>query len=401
MNWNNILDDKIEFSRSLYEKMAIINPGVSELELYEFRYALEAMTPENGWDSVVLESQNEIEQKVNRRDFFESIQLKPRDGNRLVLDPTIVKFTWMIFAGLVSGFYPVEWVCRHFYFDIRGFLFFHRTTYFTDSVQSYLGGTPLRCFEPRQRRFDREQAIGYKAFKEANRDVDEYFMDCVLSLARIHGKPILVGIAGPTAAGKTEIVARLHEKLIEAGQTVTTLEMDHFLTDREYREQQGIDSLGREALHFNLFLTCLEQLRMGRKVTTPRYDFVSATSSHDLEGHLKPGLSPLEVDPADIIFLEGNFPFLLAEVAGHVAIKVVYLTDDAVRMKRKWKRDMDYRKKYDREYFCNRYFREQFLMAESVYIPQMMTCDLVVDTTGGCVWASRQARQLLELGGLG
>lgn len=140
---------------------------------------------------------------------------------------------------------------------------------------------------------------------------------------------------------------------------------------------------------------------MGRKVTTPRYDFVSATSSHDLEGHLKPGLSPLEVDPADIIFLEGNFPFLLAEVAGHVAIKVVYLTDDAVRMKRKWKRDMDYRKKYDREYFCNRYFREQFLMAESVYIPQMMTCDLVVDTTGGCVWASRQARQLLELCGLG
>jgi hypothetical protein len=28
-------------------------------------------------------------------------------------------------------------------------------------------------------------------------------------------------------------------------------------------------------------------------------------------------------------------------------------------------------------------FREQFLMAESVYIPQMMTCDLVVDTTAG------------------
>ncbi len=142
MNWNNILDDKIEFSRSLYEKMAIINPGVSELELYEFRYALEAMTPENGWDSVVLESQNEIEQKVNQRDFFESIQLKPRDGNRLVLDPTIVKFTWMIFAGLVSGFYPVR-VCRHFYFDIRGFLFFHRTTYFTDSVQSYWVESPI------------------------------------------------------------------------------------------------------------------------------------------------------------------------------------------------------------------------------------------------------------------
>jgi hypothetical protein len=37
---------------------------------FEFRYALEAMTPGNGWDSVVLESQNEIEQKVNPRDFL-------------------------------------------------------------------------------------------------------------------------------------------------------------------------------------------------------------------------------------------------------------------------------------------------------------------------------------------
>jgi hypothetical protein len=38
------------------------------------------------------------------------------------------------------------------------------------------------------------------------------------------------------------------------------------------------------------------------------------------------------LDPADIIFLKEISLFLLAEVAGHVAIKVVYLTDDAVRM---------------------------------------------------------------------
>jgi hypothetical protein len=80
----------------------------------------------------------------------------------------------MIFAGLVSGFYPVEWCGADIFILTSGdFLFFHRTTYFTDSVQSSWVEPQLRCFEPRQRRFDREQAIGFKAFKEANRDVDE------------------------------------------------------------------------------------------------------------------------------------------------------------------------------------------------------------------------------------
>ena len=89
-----------------------------------------------------------------------------------------------------------------------------------------------------------------------------------------------------------------------------------------------------------------------------------ATSSHDLNGNLKPGGVPIEIEPADIIFIEGNFPFLLEEVAHLIGIKVVYLTDDAVRLKRKWKRDIDYRKKYEPTYFRNRYFKDQFLMAQ-------------------------------------
>lgn len=78
-----------------------------------------------------------------------------------------------------------------------------------------------------------------------------------------------------------------------------------------------------------------------------------------------------------------------------IGIKVMYLTDDAVRIQRKWKRDMDYRKKYHLMYFLNRYFREQFLMAESVYRPQMALCDILVDTTGAAIWLTPQVRRLL------
>lgn len=93
--------------------------------------------------------------------------------------------------------------------------------------------------------------------------------------------------------------------------------------------------------------------------------------------------------------MEGNFPFLLPEIVHLIEIKAMYLTDDAIRLKRKWKRDMDYRKKYELYYFLNRYFREQFLLAEQVYIPQMEICDLIVDTTRAELWTTKEIQSIL------
>ena len=78
-----------------------------------------------------------------------------------------------------------------------------------------------------------------------------------------------------------------------------------------------------------------------------------------------------------------------------IGIKVVYLTDDPIRMKRKWKRDIDYRKKYEPTYFRNRFFKDQFIMAQIAYIPQMAICDLVVDTTGAALWATPEIQKVL------
>ncbi|HLO16613.1 MAG TPA: hypothetical protein VK206_17400, partial [Anaerolineales bacterium] len=128
----------------------------------------------------------------------------------------------------------------------------------------------------------------------------------------------------------------------------------------------------------------------------PRYDFVYATSSHDLDGKLKSEGAPIEIKPADIIFIEGNFPFLIEDVAHLIGIKVVYLTDDPIRLKRKWKRDIDYRKKYEPTYFRNRYFKDQFIMAEIAYRPQMEICDMVVDTTGAALWTTAEVAKVLD-----
>jgi uridine kinase len=391
-----LLEIPDQFSLMLYEKMQQINAGVADMELGEFRYALENLLPVEGWPSIHLESIQAIENRINDREFYLSIQLKPRRGNKLVMDSQVRLLSQMLFVGLVTGEYRADWINQHFYFDIRGFYFLHRTSYFTPDAIRYLGGKPYCSFKPAWESFAHLQSVGYKAFKEATREVNQRFIEIIQRLVAQNSTPCLIAVAGPTAAGKTEIVARLHDEFKANGMSITSIEMDHFLTDRDIREANGIDSMGKEALHYELLQQSLKQICQGRKISIPRYDFIEATSSHDLQGNLKPGGQSVEIEPADIIFVEGNFPYLLPEIAPLIHIKVLYLTDDEIRLKRKWRRDIDYRKKYELMYFLNRYFREQYLMAEQAYLPQMVLSDLVADTCNGTIWVNQATKERLR-----
>jgi len=402
---NIILNDPNAFSVTLFEKMKQINPGISDLELYEYRYGLTDLVPENGWGSVILDGIKEIEKRLNNRDFYDGIQIKPmhsgreehpKAGDRITLDDQIVRLAQMLFVGLVTGVYEQDWIKTHFYFDIRGFYFLHRTLYFTNNVLAHFGGKPFKRFEQKQKKFERQQGVGYKDFKETNADIDALFIGSVQKIVAARGTPILLAIAGPTAAGKTEIVERLRLAFRQAGQEVASIELDNFFTDRDYREAKGIHSEGKRAIHFELLKRCLEDITLGKKIRIPYYDSVNGISSHDLDGNLKPGGVAIEIEPAEIIFIEGNFPFLLDEIVHLIGIKVVYLTDDPVRLKRKWKRDIDYRKKYDSSYLRNRFFKDQFIMAQIAYLPQMEVCDLTVDTTGAALWVTPEIGEILS-----
>ena len=391
-----ISSDPELFSKELYEIMKTINSGIECLELYEFQYGLNNMTPEMGWDHVKLDSTAEIEARMNDRKFYDSINIKPKIAERIVMDDQILRLSQMLFVGLITGDYPVYWVKKWFFFDIRGFYFLHRTIYFTAGVIGHFGGKPFREFAKEQERFNLVQDLGYKDFKKANIRVDTLFIESIKKLIGARGTPLLLAIAGPTAAGKTEITKRLQESFQLDGKKVSLIEMDNFLTDREDREAKGIFTQGKEALHFALLKRSLSDICQGKKISIPRYDFVNATSSHDNSGDLKPDGVPIEIEPADIVFIEGNFPFLIKEIANLIAVKVVYLTDDPVRLKRKWKRDIDYRKKYEPTYFRNRYFKDQFIMAEIAYRPQLEICDMAVDTTAAALWTTPEISEILN-----
>jgi uridine kinase len=384
------------FSEVLYEKLQAISPAIGRLALYEFRYALDNLTPAGGWGGITPLPTSEIERKVHSLAYFDGIEIKPKVEGRIVLDKEVRALTNMLLVGLVQGVYSTEWINLNFSFDPRGFNFLVKPIYITEKVLAHLGGKPYREFERKQKAFENALYVGYRDFEEANREIDTAFIDVVMQLIHAKGAPVLLAIAGPTAAGKTEIVERLTHAIQKEGKRISSVEMDNFLTDRDQREARGIGSLGREALHFRLFTQALHDLCQGKTVSIPRYDFIDATSSHDVEGNLKPGGKPVAIQPADIIFVEGNAPFLYEEVADLIGIKVVYLTDDAVRLKRKWLRDIDLRKKYDPYYLRNRYFKEQYPMAQKCYHPQLEKCDIFVDTTNAALWITPAIQQILR-----
>jgi len=390
---NAILSDNKLFAAALFRIMTHIQPGLKDLEFYEFRYALKPLQPAEGWASVPCAPQTEILARVSQSEYFSAVQLKPQANGRIVLDASIVQLTQMLFAGLVKGEYPAVWVRDHFSFDIRGFFFLVNTDYFPEAVRQHFGGEPCCRFEPLQQRLEASHEIGYKEFSAANAEVDRAFIDLVQRLIEVKGTPLLLTLAGPSAAGKTEIVNRLREVIAADGKSITTIEMDNFLKDGDFRDGKPLD---KEVIHFELLKESLAKILRRETALIPRYDFNTTTSSHDVNSRIKPGREPLKIRPADIVILEGNFPFHNPEVARYSGIRVVYLTNDAIRLKRKWQRDIDYRKKYDPVYFCNRYFRTQFLRAEEVYRPLMQVCDLVVDTTGAALWMTPDLQR--ELG---
>lgn len=383
MSEPSIFRDRKAFSKDLYTKMQHVHPGISELEWYEFDYALDNLTPSSGWDAVAVFNKDEISNRIRQISFYKEIQLKPVKESRIVPDDGIAALTRTLFKGLVDGSYSPEWINSLFYFDVRGFLFFVRTSYFSAKTIAHFGGKPFLEFEKRQKDLDACQDIGFREFASANREIDQAFIGIIEKLINISGTPFLLTIAGPSGAGKTEIVDRLRQTLTGTGKTITSIEMDNFYKDGEFRDGKVLD---KNVIHFELFRQSLQQIMQGKPASIPRYNFLTTTSSHDLDSNLRSGEIPLDIEPADVIFLEGNFPFHLPEIAEWIGVRIVYLTDDPVRLKRKWRRDIDYRKKYDQVYFCNRYFRTQFLRAQEVYLPLMEVCDIVVDTTSAALW---------------
>jgi uridine kinase len=144
----------------------------------------------------------------------------------------------------------------------------------------------------------------------------------------------VVGIAGGTGSGKTTVASRMIQALPE-GMAVL---IEH---DGYYRDRSGLSPAARaeinydhpDAMETELLVAHLDELRAGRPVAVPQYDFRQHVRRRE----------PRPVPAAPVIVLEGILVLADERLRARMDLRVFVDTDADIRLMRRIARDMEER----------------------------------------------------------
>lgn len=148
------------------------------------------------------------------------------------------------------------------------------------------------------------------------------------------GRPLVVGIAGGTGSGKTTVA----HKLAAAMPTGRCVTIEH---DAYYRDQAHLSPEDRARINYDhpssleseLLAVHLRELRAGREVDVPIYDFTTHTRRTETR----------HVVPARVIIVEGILVFTEPALREQLDIKIFVDTDADIRLIRRIRRDLEQR----------------------------------------------------------
>ncbi len=144
-------------------------------------------------------------------------------------------------------------------------------------------------------------------------------------------RPVMIGVAGGSASGKTTVVRRIVESL--GNEQVTVLEHDRYYRDRSnlrLEERAALNYDHPDALETDLMVHHAMELREGRAVEVPVYDFAKYTRAAATE----------TAWPRRAIILEGILIFADAALRGLMDVKVFVDADPDIRFIRRLQRDV-------------------------------------------------------------
>ena len=179
-------------------------------------------------------------------------------------------------------------------------------------------------------------------------------------------KPHIIGIAGPSSSGKTELAKQVCLKL--PGTSIVSLDSYYRgyahlrLEERTHINFDHPDALDWELLHEHL-----RDLTGGRAFEEPVYSFAEYTRL--------PGTRMIE--PHQHVIVEGLFVFYWPELRDILDTKVFVETDPAVCFKRRLRRDVAERGRTE-ESVREQYARTVLPGAERFVNPTKRFADLVV-----------------------
>ncbi len=153
----------------------------------------------------------------------------------------------------------------------------------------------------------------------------------VNGLRRAGSAPLVIGVAGGSGSGKTTVVRRIIESI--GGDEVTVLEHDRYYRDRNdlrMEERAALNYDHPDSLETDLLVRHLRDLREGRAVEMPAYDFARFAR----EAVTVPAL------PRKTIIVEGILIFADAPLRALMDVKVFVDADDDTRFIRRLQRDL-------------------------------------------------------------
>ncbi len=144
-------------------------------------------------------------------------------------------------------------------------------------------------------------------------------------------QPIVIGVAGGSGSGKTTVVRRIQEALGDA--SVPVLEHDRYYRDRNdlrLEERAALNYDHPDSLETDLMVRHLHELRAGRAIEAPAYDFARHARKDKTEA----------IAPGRAIIVEGILIYTDPELRKLMDVKVFVDTDDDTRFIRRLRRDV-------------------------------------------------------------
>ena len=185
------------------------------------------------------------------------------------------------------------------------------------------------------------------------------------------GNILVIGIAGGTGSGKTTLMKNI---ITRFGDVVTVLSHANYYKRRDeltYEQRCVINYDEPAALETDLMARHLDELRHGKSIDCPVYDFSQHNRSDET----------VRIDPKNVIIVEGILIFEDKPLRELMDIKIFVDTDADVRLCRRIKRDVNKRGR-TLESVLTQYQQTVKPMHEKYVEPSKKYADIVVPEGG-------------------
>ena len=184
--------------------------------------------------------------------------------------------------------------------------------------------------------------------------------------------PLVVGIAGGTASGKTTVARKIHEAL--ASSRVAFIDQDSYyrdLSDLTLEERRELNFDHPDAFDTDLLVHHLRVLKAGIAIEKPVYNFVTSTREK----------RTVQVNPAELVLIEGILVLHIEAIRKEMDVRIFVDAEDDVRIIRRLTRDIKERGR-DFDHVVTQYFRHVRPMHMGFVEPSKRHADIIVPHGG-------------------